>query len=130
MLGLSLPRAFKLLSFICLCFGFISFNFLCKFIFNWRIIALQYCIGFCHIPTRISHRHAYVPTLLILPPSPLGCHRAPDLSSCVIEQISTGCVILHMEMCMLQCYSLNLPHFPTISASLFSKSVSPLLPCK
>ena len=23
--------------------------------FNWRIIALQYCVGFCHISTLISH---------------------------------------------------------------------------
>ena len=37
------------------------------FIFNWRIIALQYCIGFCHMSAWISHRHTYVPQLLNLP---------------------------------------------------------------
>ena len=26
-----------------------------KFIFKWRIIVLQYCVGFCHTSTRISH---------------------------------------------------------------------------
>ena len=26
-----------------------------KCIFNWRIIAFQYCVGFCHISTWISH---------------------------------------------------------------------------
>ena len=28
-----------------------------KFIFNWRIIALQYCVGFCHTTTCISQRY-------------------------------------------------------------------------
>ena len=27
-----------------------------RFIFNWRIIALQCCVGFCHTPAWISHR--------------------------------------------------------------------------
>ena len=31
-----------------------------KFIFNWRIIALQYWLNFCHTSTRISHRCTYV----------------------------------------------------------------------
>ena len=29
------------------------------FIFNWRIIALQYCIGFCQTSTWINHRYTY-----------------------------------------------------------------------
>ena len=37
-------------------------NFFFKFIFNWRIIALQYCVGCCHILTWISHK-------LMSPPS-------------------------------------------------------------
>ena len=40
-----------------------------KSIFNWRIIGLQYCIGFCHTSAWISHRHTYVPSLLNLPPT-------------------------------------------------------------
>ena len=32
---------------------------------NWRIIALQYCIGFCHTSTWIRHRHTYVPFELL-----------------------------------------------------------------
>ena len=36
--------------------------------FNWRIITLQYCDGFCHISTRISHRYTCVSS--ILNPSP------------------------------------------------------------
>ena len=30
------------------------------FIFNWRIIALQYCVGFYILSTRISHRYIYI----------------------------------------------------------------------
>ena len=35
--------------------------FFFKFIFNWRIITLQYCVGFCHTSTWISHRYTHVP---------------------------------------------------------------------
>ena len=34
------------------------------FFFNCRIIVLQYCVSFCHISTRISHRCIYVPSHL------------------------------------------------------------------
>ena len=47
-------------------------------IFNWRIIAWQYCVGFCHISTWISHRYTDVPSVMNLPPisHPVsGCHR-------------------------------------------------------
>ena len=40
-----------------------------KFIFNWRIIALHSCVGFCHTTMWISHKYTYVPSLLIIPPS-------------------------------------------------------------
>ena len=40
----------------------------CFVFFNWRIIALQNCVVFCQTLTWISHRYAYVPSLLNLPP--------------------------------------------------------------
>ena len=73
---------------------------------NWRIIALQ-CCSFCHTSTRITQRYAYVPSLLNLPPTPLGCHRAPIYLLCHTAD-SHGLSILHMVMYMFQCYSLNL----------------------
>ena len=44
------------------------------FIFNWRIIALQYCVGFCHISAWISHKYTYVPPSWISLPSPTSSH--------------------------------------------------------
>ena len=43
--------------------------FLNLLIFNWSIIALQYCADFCHASAWISHWHTYVPSLLNLPPT-------------------------------------------------------------
>ena len=40
------------------------------FFFNWRIIALHCCVGFCHITTLINHKYTYIPTLLSLSPTP------------------------------------------------------------
>ena len=37
--------------------------------FNWRVITLQYCDGFCHRATGMSHRYTYVPSLLNLAPT-------------------------------------------------------------
>ena len=62
-----------LLSRLCVYFNFFNLNL---FIFNWKIIALQYCVGFCHISTRTGQRYMYVFSLLILPhthPTPRGC---------------------------------------------------------
>ena len=39
--------------------------------FNWRIIASQYFVGFCHTSTWISCRYTYVPSLWNLPPTSL-----------------------------------------------------------
>ena len=44
------------------------------FIFDWKIIALQYCVGFCHVSTRICHRYKNVRSLLNLPPTPTPFH--------------------------------------------------------
>ena len=51
-------------------FYFIYFLFIKKFfylLFNWRIIDLQYCAGFCHTPTSISHRYTHAASHLNLP---------------------------------------------------------------
>ena len=74
--------------FIRTCWIFCSFC-LTLFIFNWRIIALQDCVGFCHTSAWISHRYTYVPSLRPLP-TPLGCYRALVWVLRVIQQIPIG----------------------------------------
>ena len=46
------------------------FFFFLTFILNWRIIALQYSVGFCHV-SGTGHKYAYVPSILSLPPTSL-----------------------------------------------------------
>ena len=56
-------------------FSFFFFNF----IFNWRIIILHCCDGFCHTSPCISRRcTTSSPTQLPPQPSPLGYRRALD----------------------------------------------------
>jgi len=38
---------------------------LLNFIFNWRLIALQYYVGFYHVTTWISHKYTYIPCFLM-----------------------------------------------------------------
>ena len=45
--------------------------FLDLLIFNWRIIALQFCFAFYQTSTWISHRFTYVPSHLNNPPTSL-----------------------------------------------------------
>ena len=53
--------------------------------FNWRIIALQNCVVFCHTSTSVSHRYPRVPSLPDLhlsPSSPLfSLSQSPCFSS-------------------------------------------------
>ena len=69
----------------------VSFHFFFSFIFiSWRLIALQYCSGFCHTLTRISHGftcvpHPDPPSHLPLYPIPLGLPSAPALSTCLMH---------------------------------------------
>ena len=89
------------------------------FIFNWRIIALQYSVGFCQMSTWISHGYT---SLLNLPPhpSPLVCYRVPVWVSWVIQQISKFMLaILHMVIYVSTLFSLDIPPFLT----------TPLPPC-
>ena len=43
-------------------------------IFNWRIISLQCCVGFCPTKMWISHKYKHVPSLLKLPPTLTASH--------------------------------------------------------
>ena len=101
--------------------------FVFPFIFiSWRLMTLQYCSGFCHILTWISHRFTCVPhphssSHLPLYPIPLGLPSAPGPNTCLT--IQPGLVIcftidnIHVSML----FSRNIPPspWPPKSKSLF-----------
>ena len=69
------------------------FNF--HFFISWRLITLQYCSGFCHTLTWISHGftgipHPDPPSHLPLHPIPLGLPSAPGLSTCLMHPTWAG----------------------------------------
>ena len=87
---------------VCLCFFY--FLFLIKFIyFNWRLITLQYCIGFA-IHQHESTTGIHVFPILNPPPSiPLGRPSAPAPSNQYhalnLDWQFVSCMILYMFQC-------------------------------
>ena len=87
-----------------------------KFIyFNWRLVTLQYCSGFCHTLTWINHGYTCVlhPELLSHLPShpiPLGHPSAPALSILSHASNPDWRSVSHMIIKMFQCYSLKSSH--------------------
>ena len=108
------------------------------FIFNWRIVALQYCIDFCHTTMWISHKYIYVPSLLNLPPTTLRHltlldHRrvpgwAPRVHSNFPLAICFTCDNVYISMLLSQFVPPS--SYPIVSTSLFCISVSLFLPWK
>ena len=72
------------------------YSFFFSYIFiSWRLITLQYCSGFCHTLTWISHGFTCVPHTdprYRLPPYliPLGLPSAPALSTCLMHPTWAG----------------------------------------
>ena len=65
------------------------------FFISWRLITLQYCSGFCHTLTWISHGftcipHPDPPSHLPLRPLPLGLPSAPGPSACLMHPTWVG----------------------------------------
>ena len=79
-------------------FFFCSLLIFCFFPFiftSWRLITLQYCSGFCHTLTWISHGftcvpHPDLPSRLPPHPIPLGLPSAPALSTCLMHPTWAG----------------------------------------
>ena len=89
---------------------FFSFN-----LFNWRLITLQYCGGFCHTLTWISRGCTCVPhpepsSHLPPQPIPLGHPSAPALSTLSHASNLDWQSVSHMIIYMFQCYSLRSSH--------------------
>ena len=104
------------------------------FFFNWEIMVSQYCVGFCHTLTRISHRYTHVLSLLNLPLNahPSKVSQSTSLSSQHHKAISHWLSVLYMVMHVSMTLSEFIPPSPspTVFESLFSMSASPLLPWK
>ena len=113
-------------------FFFFSFIFI-----SWRLITLQYCSGFCHTLTWISHGftsipHPNTPSHLPLHPIPLGLpsvHQVRALVSCIQPGLVICFILDNIHVSML--FSWNIPPLPspTESKSLFCTSVSLFLFC-
>ena len=54
------------------------------FFFNWRISALQCCVGFCHTIMQNSHKYTHAPSLLNLLPT---SHPIPSLQVVIGHQV-------------------------------------------
>ena len=70
-------------------------NFFSFIFISWRLITLQYCSGFCHTLTWISHGftcipHPDAPSHLPLYPIPLGLPSAPGPSTCLMHPTWAG----------------------------------------
>ena len=102
-------------------------NFLkISFIFNWRIIALQYYVGFCQTLTWISPRCTYIPSLLILLSisHPSRWLQSPSLSSLSHIAYSHWLFILYMVLYRCPCDSLHFCHPILPPLTLCPQSVS------
>ena len=79
---------------------------------NWRLITLQYCSGFCHTSTWISHGCTCVPhpePPSHLPPNPIphGHRSSSTLSTLSHASNLDWWSISHMIIYVFQCYSLK-----------------------
>ena len=78
--------------YVAICNPLLLFSFI---FISWRLITLQYCSGFCHTLTWISHgftciRHPDLPTHLPHHQNPLSLPSAPGPSSCLMHPAWTG----------------------------------------
>ena len=108
------------------------FIYLFPFIFiSWRLITLQYCGGFCHTLTWISHGftcvpHPDPPSHLPLHPVLLGLPSAPGPSTCLTHPAWATDRFTLDNIHVLMLFSWNIPPSPssTESKRLFYKFVS------
>ena len=105
-------------------------NFLTIY-FNWRLITLQYCGGFCHTFTWISHVCTCVPH-----PDPPSPYHPSGSSQCTGPERSASCIKPGLAICFAygnihvsMLFSQIIPPLPspTESKRLFYTSVSLLL---
>ena len=94
------------------CYYFFSFIFI-----SWRLITLQYCSGFCHTLTWISHGftcipHPDPPSHLPLHLIPLGLPSVPGPSTCLMHPTWAG-DLFHPRK--YTCFDAVLAQHPTLA---------------
>ena len=98
--------------------------------FNWRIIALECCVGFCHTKMWTSHKRVCVcvcvPSLSNLPPTPSShpSRLSQSMTLSFLHHIANfhWLSVSHMVMFMFQCYflSLSYPLLPPLCPQVFA----------
>ena len=96
----------------------VFFFFFSFFFISWKLITLQYCSGFCHTLTWISHGFTCVPypdPLSSLPPHPipLGLPSAPALSTCLMHPTWAGDRFTLDTILVSMLFSQNIPPSPS-----------------
>ena len=86
--------------------------------FNWRLITLQYCGGFCHTSTWINHRCTYVPLSWTLLPPPSLPHPS-GLSQSTGFECCASCI----ELALVLCFT-----YGDIHVSMLFSQIIPVLP--
>ena len=114
-------------------FFFLFFPFI---FISWKLITLQYCNGFCHTLTWISHGFTYAPHAE--PPSHLPPHPIPLGHPSAPSRVLVSCIHLGLVICftlenihVLMLFSQIIPVSPSYIEfkSLFYTSVSLFLSC-
>ena len=98
-----------------------SFFFKKLISFNWRIIALQYCDGFCHIATWIGCRYIYIPPSWTLLPPP----SAPYPSG-LSQSTGFGCSASCIELVLVICFTYDNLHISMLFSQLSHPYLLPL----
>ena len=102
---------------------------LCIFL-NWRIIALQCCVGLCHTTVWISHNYIHIYWApLSLPPFPLShpsrSSQSTRLGSLYYTTTSYQLFVVQMVVYICQCYFLSSSYL--VLPSLYPQFYSPCL---
>ena len=90
-------------------------NFILFYLYCWRLITLQYCSGFCHTLTWISHGFTCIPHPGTPPPPPSPSHPSGSSQCTSPEHLSHASnldwrSVSHLIIHMFRCCSLRSSH--------------------